>query len=302
MFGAINMTLSVLVITSPGRETQLNCCLEMLTRQSFQDFMVVVADDGSQGGEQVARRFRQRLRLKYLHRPNDCCPSRSRNLAAQNSDQEELVFIDSDVLLNPYALEYYRLMMEMDEQAECLFFGYYGNREYYHSPSAWFPDYSVMWEDVRFPCEEITGKLLSDERLYSDPARWAWSGNFAMPYSAFAELEGFNEAFVGWGQEDHEFAIRALQHDFQIHFTMDAWGEHLVHDKCEPFHLLSPANVELKQAYLEPLLPFAERPVYQVVFYGSQAQSDYHTRMVHSHYWPTERFVEPDYYLEPPSV
>lgn len=293
------MPLTVIVTTSPGRESHLACCLEMLTRQSFQDFRVIIADDGSEYGESVSRGFRQKLSLQYLHRKNDCCLSRSRNLAVDHSQQGGLVFIDGDILLNPYALEYYRLMLEMDEAGQCLFFGYYGNKEYYLAPSLWFPQQTVLWADVRFPCESMTGKLLSNESLFSDPARWAWGGNFALNYQTFVELGGFNEAFVGWGQEDQEFATRALEFGYHLHFTMDPWGEHLLHDKCDRFHLLSPQNAEFKQTMLQPLLPFATRPNYKVNFYGSQAQSSYHTRMVYSHYWPNERYAEPDFYLEP---
>jgi hypothetical protein len=58
--------LSLIVLTSPGRESHLAACLEMLNRQRFRDFETIVVDDGSELGESCCKAFQSQLSLRYF--------------------------------------------------------------------------------------------------------------------------------------------------------------------------------------------------------------------------------------------
>ena len=205
------MRLSVIVCTSPQRELNLVCCLDRLKQQHFQDFEVIVVDDGSDAAEQICSQGRAHLSLTYQWRPNDCCLARSRNIGFQQASTPGLVFIDSDILLNPFALDYYSRLLEHESGGCCVYYGYYGNREFYFSPSLWFHKRTVQWEDGRFPFDPETGLFRFRTEIFQTPAQFAWGGNFALPRTLYEQLGGFNEQFVGWGREDNEFAARTLQ-------------------------------------------------------------------------------------------
>ena len=228
------MLLSVVVSTSPQREKHLQCCLKMLERQTYKPFEVIVVDDGSKKGETIATIFESSLKLSYLWRPNDCCVSRSRNLGASFAQGEGLVFIDTDVLLNPLALEYYASTLTQQQ----LLYGYCGNNKLLCSCSCWFPDHFIHWEDIRFRFSSLE-EVNSPSRLFKEPFKYAWSGNFGLKQKTFQWLGGFNESLIGWGFEDIEFAYRGVKMGCHIDFSLEVWAEQMIHRIDIPFHEIS---------------------------------------------------------------
>lgn len=225
--------ISIIITTSPQREANLKACLNQLTQQSFQDFEVLICDDGSEKGEMIAHLFENELNYQYYWRPNDLNPSISRNQGVQHSQGQFLVFLDSDIVLNPRAIEaYHALFIKFPEY---IWSGYMGYLREYEAPSVFIPGRMVNYLDKRF--HQYGYQLIRPvEMLRKEPGLLFWGGNIGMPKKVFEALNGFDEEFVGWGNEDCDFAFRALKANFQIHFCLDIWGEHLVHDYNEPFH------------------------------------------------------------------
>jgi glycosyltransferase involved in cell wall biosynthesis len=230
----MNPKCSVIVCTSPGREANLRGCLTLLAQQQTDfPFEVVVADDGSTGAEAVCADFASLLSLRYVWRPNDRCVSRSRNLGVRHAQGEMLVFVDSDVLLCPGGLAAYAQVMPQGG----LWYGYFGSHQRdWRASSLLLPRAQIQWADPRFLDDQ--GHLYPQPRLLTSPHENAWSGNFALQRRDYYALQGFDEDFVGWGGEDLDFAWRACQAGYPIHFTLEAWGEHQPHPLSEPFHLL----------------------------------------------------------------
>lgn len=227
--------ISVIVATSPGRETQLQGCLELLIRQQAAVFEVIVCDDGSSGCQAVSEAYADRLNLRYLWRANDQCPGRSRNIGAAAARYQQLVFIDSDVLLNPEALSAYT--RHLQAQPEWLIYGYVGYEPNTIAPSALLPDRAVNWRDPRFGW--IAQGLRPADKLYHSAYECAFAGNFAVSRQVYQTLGGFDERFKGWGGEDLDFGERAVKRGYQIHFLLDAWAEHQLHQRSETFHVQS---------------------------------------------------------------
>lgn len=229
------VSLSVLISTSPGREENLRHCLEMLCRQSDTDFEVHIGDDGSQYGQQVAARFESRLRLRYHWRPNDMCVSRSRNLMAAHAHTSHMILIDSDILLNPQAVGAYR--RGLADRPERVLLGHVGSKVERVSVSCWFPDREVHYLDQRI-CRYGHHILDITPRFNKRPYHFAWSGNQALSRAAYLAVGGYDERYRGWGHEDMQFPFDLHQQGYRFAFLLDAWGEHQLHPRQERFHQL----------------------------------------------------------------
>jgi glycosyltransferase involved in cell wall biosynthesis len=271
------LSLSVILCTSPGREPFLQRCLERLTVQTCLPDEIIIVDDGSSHGRQTAAAFSPHFEIIYLHRSNDCCPSRSRNLGAATARGEILVFLDSDMLLNPLGLAAYRDHLAFRHQD--LLYGYMGYLYSKKAPSCWYPDLEVNWFDLRYSYRE--GRLRPHPSLAHHAYEQAWSGNFGLYRETYRQLKGFDENFIGWGGEDLEFAERAVQQGREVHFLLDAWAEHQVHSRQERFHTLAPVEKTRHYAFrIHPPLS------YQVQCKASPSAVQSLERLIREHYHP----------------
>ncbi|MGV3522718.1 MAG: galactosyltransferase-related protein [Candidatus Sericytochromatia bacterium] len=218
--------ISVIVLTSPGREDNLRACLQALCQQSWQDFEVVVADDGSSEGESVCRAFAGALSLRQLWRPHDACMSRSYNLAAAATRHPSWVLLSGDVLLNQNALGYYAVYLRA--LRDTVIYGYFGNQRDSVRASQVVWGRQVNLIDSRFEMA-ADGHMRCGTRLLTQPQAFAWGGNWALTRSLFESVGGFDEGFRGWGFEDVAFANRLLEKGAKLAFALDVWGEHQVH-------------------------------------------------------------------------
>ncbi|HEY9842632.1 MAG TPA: glycosyltransferase [Candidatus Obscuribacterales bacterium] len=218
--------LSVIVLTSPGREANLGHCLRALAGQTQPADQLIVVDDGSAGGRAVVAA--SGLEIDSFWRPNDVRLAYSRNLGARAARHPGLVFVDSDILLNPHALAYYRVYQGTEPAA--VVYGYTGNARTPQDRclSALIPNLLVHCEDQRFPWDLEQG-LLVDRYLCPAPQAYAWSGNFGLSAEVFWSVGGFDETFQGWGLEDIDLAHRFVNAGIQLHFSLDVWGETCLH-------------------------------------------------------------------------
>lgn len=239
------MSVSLIVTTSPGREDNLAGCLQLLTRQTRPPDQVIVADDGSARGRAVAATYADTLPLDYLWRPNDCRVALSRNLGAEAASGRWLIFIDSDMLLNPHGIaSYLNYLEEFPDQALYGYFGYQGDT---FADSVLLPGRQVKWIDHRFEEYQPEG-LRPALNMIRYPHEWAWSGNFALARARYWQIGGFDPRYRGWGGEDLDFASRWIAAGLELHFFLDAWAEQQLHTYTEIFHLLPEAEREVRYA------------------------------------------------------
>jgi glycosyltransferase involved in cell wall biosynthesis len=216
------ISLSV-VVTTYNRPDALWAVLASLAAQTDTAFEVLVADDGSRqetaaAVAEVAANFP--VPLVHLWQSDDGFrAAAARNLAVAASRGDYLVFVDGDCVLRPDFVARHRAL------AEPAWF-VAGNRvllsesftkKVLQSPMIELHgDSRLSWLGRRFfgainrwsPLCFVPG----DGWRKRQPQRWqgARTCNLALWRSDFDTINGFDEAFQGWGHEDADLAIRLL--------------------------------------------------------------------------------------------
>lgn len=210
------------VVTTYNRPDALLAVLRSLAAQTDRAFEVLVADDGSRDETAaavaaVAAGFP--VPLRHLWQPDDGFrAAAARNLAVAASRGDYLIFIDGDCVLRADFIARHRGLAEA---------GWFvaGNRvllsekftqNSLRSEANLHADGRLTWLARRFqgainrwlPLCFVAG---SDWRK-RQPARWqgARTCNLALWRKDFDAINGFDEAFQGWGHEDADLAIRLM--------------------------------------------------------------------------------------------
>lgn len=241
--------LSVIIPVGDGREGNLDLVLHALHKQTFQGFEVVLCCDGERGvGSWLLEKYSQLFSLNYSWEPRRGqvnLGAVNRNRGAREANLDQLVFIDSDVVLNPNALEaYVEGFWNHPVRAIC-------------GPYHWLPPMEVSIDDLDNRWEDfVAGKLphtkkppyghrvgddprlvpwetVSPDALYCDYRRsiMMLSGNFAVHRKVFQGAGGFWEA-LQYGV-DGAFGLATYQAGFSWSFDARAVGYHLYHERSK---------------------------------------------------------------------
>ena len=121
--------------------------IDSVLRQDYQDFEVVVVDDGSTDDSARYVRSYQDSRIHYIYKENGGVSS-ARNFGFEKSQGEWIYFLDADDELLPGAFS--AMMDAHDEHPECRFF--VGGKTHVCSGSP----YLLMWRNVCYPAPRNT--------------------------------------------------------------------------------------------------------------------------------------------------
>lgn len=95
-----------IIIPTYNRGNQLRICLKSLQKQTFQNFEVIVCDDGSTDNtSEVIDEFKNLFSLTYIQDENFGGPARPRNNGLKIAKGELIAFLDSDDWWYPNKLE-----------------------------------------------------------------------------------------------------------------------------------------------------------------------------------------------------
>lgn len=112
-------TISI-IIAIYNRKEELTELLNSLACQTEKEFEVIVVDDGSMVDlKPIAESFQEKLNLKYF-RKNNSGPGLSRNYGAKHAENSWLVFVDSDVIVEP---DYVENIRKNILSTDCVAFG-----------------------------------------------------------------------------------------------------------------------------------------------------------------------------------
>ena len=206
------MPLPALIITTYNWPAALDLTLQSVARQSVAPGEIIVADDGS-GPEtrQVVVRWQKRLKTPLVHlwqQDEGFRLARSRNRAIAVARGEYMIIVDGDMVLHRHFIADHARAARHGAfiQGVRLLTGpQAANRmlERGRLDLGFFaPDIKRRRHTVR---NLLLSRLLFRERLGQRAIRGC---NQAYWKSDLIRVNGFNEAFEGWGREDNEIAAR----------------------------------------------------------------------------------------------
>ncbi len=243
-----------LVINSFEQPNHLARVLTAVARQTSLPEEVLVADDGS--GPAVRSVFdrwvaRQRLQAEFVWQPHDGFRrARILNQAIARSRSDYLVFLDGDTLPHPQFIADHRRLARTGAFIQ-------GHRALVkEKAAAWF-GLNGFKEDRRRALWQGQLEGLRHVLRWPVPLLRAHHGlrgirgcNLGIWRGDLVRVNGYNEAFVGWGREDSELCVRLMNRGVR---RLDARGwalcYHLWHPPASRIGL--PTNDKLLAAAIE---------------------------------------------------
>ena len=203
---------STLIVTTFNWPAALDLTLKSIARQTVAPEEVIVADDGSgPDTAEVVERWKRRIAapVQHLWQPHEGFRlARSRNRAIAAAKGDYLIIVDGDMVLHRHFvadhlnaarpgsfIQGVRLLTEAAAAGRMLREGSL--------------DLHVFSRGIRRRRHAVRNLALSRLLFWERMGQSAIRGcNQAYWKSDLLHVNGFNEAFVGWGREDNEIAAR----------------------------------------------------------------------------------------------
>ena len=205
------------IVTTYNKERELSLVLEAYRHQTFQDFEIVVADDGSGPATlEVIEKARQTLKVPVKHtwqEDKGFRAARSRNLAIKQCEAEMIVMTDGDCL--PLA-DYLQEVSQDFEPGS-----YRAGERFFLSEeeSAAVEHQKIVAGGAEYLNSLVPARERRRVRRIAWKNRWyRWlrlkerpkvmTCNFVVWRSDLERVGGFDERYVGWGHEDTDLGRR----------------------------------------------------------------------------------------------
>lgn len=200
-----------LIIPVYNRPDEVEELLASLALQTFNDFEVVVVEDGSSVPcEEVVRKFASNMSVKYYRKENTG-PGQTRNYGSDRSQGEYLIVLDSDCVLPPGYLQ----AVEHELQSNpCEAFGGPDRAHDSFTPVQKAINYSMT---SFFTTGGIRGGKKKLDKFYPR------SFNMGVRADLYRRLEGFSAMRFG---EDIDFSIRIFKSGARCRLFPEAWVWH----------------------------------------------------------------------------
>ena len=200
-----------LIIPVYNRPDEVDELLESLTRQHFQDFEVLVVEDGSSVPcESVVDRYATSLDIHYLKKANSG-PGQTRNFGAERSRGEYLLILDSDCVLPPNYLD--AIEAELQKEPADAFGG----------PDRAHESFTRVQKAINYAMTSFftTGGIRGGKKKMDK--FYPRSFNMGIRREIFQDLGGFSKMRFG---EDIDFSIRIFKAGYRCRLFPDAWVWH----------------------------------------------------------------------------
>ncbi len=212
LFSYQNRMSYTLIIPVYNRPEETRELLESLTKQTFQDFEVLVIEDGSTvDSRSVAEFFRGQLNLRYYAKENTG-PGPTRNYGAALSQADYLLFLDSDCLLPE---EYMDTVDKSVLESQADAFG---------GPDRSHKDFTPIQKAISYAMTSFltTGGIRGSSQKKLDNF-YPRSFNMGIRRSVFNLLGGFSSMRFG---EDVDLSIRIVENGYKSQLFPQAWVWH----------------------------------------------------------------------------
>lgn len=200
-----------IVIPVYNRPDEVDELLSSLLSQSFQDFEVIVVEDGSKiTCREVCDKYTGKLCLSYFMKPNSG-PGQSRNYGAERANGEYLLIMDSDVVLPK---DYLQAIEDELNILPCEAFG---------GPDASHPSFTPVQKAISYSMTSffttggIRGGKAKLDKFYPR------SFNMGIRRDVYQTLGGFSKMRFG---EDIDFSYRICEAGYKPRLFPKAWVWH----------------------------------------------------------------------------
>ncbi|MCK4581335.1 MAG: glycosyltransferase [Dehalococcoidia bacterium] len=216
------------VIPVYNRRNNLYLVLHGLVYQTCRDFEVIVCDDGSTDSPlDILEGFNKYFPVKYYRHARGgyrVCLARNQGVRLSRQDTTHIWFLDSDVVLNPHAVE--NAIQILEERPETVIAGRYNWLRARETTPALIRDWAAF-KDVYTRDDGRTAPWDDEREVPCSGA--ARSGNLIISMRAFHLTGGFDEDLEGVGGEDCEFGYNMLDKGLMMVMSESIGGLHMDH-------------------------------------------------------------------------
>ncbi len=201
-----------IIVPVYNRPDEVDELLESLTEQTFKDMEVVIVEDGStKPCESVVHKYAGKLQLRYYTKENSG-PGPTRNFAAERSQGEFLIFLDSDCVLPPDFLK--EVEAELNKQ-ECDAWG---------GPDRAHESFTPVQKAISYSMTSfITTGGIRGGKKQMDKKFYPRSFNLGIRRSLYRQLGGFSSMRFG---EDIDLSLRIYKSGATCRLFPEAWVWH----------------------------------------------------------------------------
>lgn len=199
------------VIPVYNRPDEVDELLQSLCGQIYQNFEVVVVEDGSAiPCKQVVEKYAEMLDVHYFEKPNSG-PGQTRNYAAERSRGEYLLILDSDCILP----ETYLAAVEAELQRE--------PADAFGGPDRAHDSFSDVQKAINYAMTSFftTGGIRGGKKKMDK--FYPRSFNMGVRAEVYKALGGFSAMRFG---EDIDFSIRIFKGGYRCRLFPEAWVWH----------------------------------------------------------------------------
>lgn len=206
-----DVLISIIIPVYNG-ETTIGSCLKSVFDSDYDDFEVIVVDDGStDGSPAIARGFP----CSVIEMKGNAGPSAARNRGAEASRGEILFFLDSDIIIEKDTVKEIARTFQNKPEISAVFCSYQKNTV----PSDFYSEYKNFVHHY------------THQNSQEDAATFC-GGFGAMKRDVFFKLGGFDESYRSL--EDMEFGYRLYQSGHKIYLNKQIQVTH-----CKRYTFLS---------------------------------------------------------------
>ncbi len=254
-----------LIISTYNREDALELVLQSVSALKVYPHEVIIADDGSGPiTSELIRKHQETFPIPLIHchqEDQGFRLSRIRNKATAMSSGDHLIFIDGDMILHPYFVRDHRRKARVGQfiqGSRVLMNEETTNSAIKHGQFRFNPfskGITNRFNALRIP---IVSSIISSwmSKQHHEGVRGC---NMSFMKSDLIKVNGFNEAFIGWGREDSECVIRLLHSGIsRYNLRLGGIAYHLWHKEHINPETLALNNQELVRAIVEHRLTCIE--------------------------------------------
>lgn len=230
------------IIPVYNRPDEVNELLQSLVEQHYNDFEVIIVEDGSSVPcKTIADAYSDRLTIHYFEKPNSG-PGQTRNYGAERSHGEYLLILDSDCIIPPGYFE------AIDQELQNKPANAFGGPDRAHS------SFSDMQKAINYSMTSFftTGGIRGGKKKMDK--FYPRSFNMGVRRTVYQALGGFSDMRFG---EDIDFSIRIFKGGYSCRLFPGAWVYHKRRTDLKKFfkqvHNSGIARINLYKKYPESL-------------------------------------------------